>query len=125
MVLWKIGLPLIALAAIVLFRNQIGSLFGQAGTAIGAGAGQGVTNALNSFSEALKQGTAGWGKFLDEGGLSQWNKPTSNTSKTYVPNTVKLGSSGSTKTDTVVTPQIREYSDSAKSFFSAWNKQWS
>lgn len=132
---WKIQLAVAAAAimAIVIFRQQISGALGQAGGAIGSGFGNAFTGFFNSFGAALQAGTAGWGDFLAGGGAAgQWlrenqqqkEQTTSSQTKTYMGKTIKVGGGGSTKTDQVITPATREYSDSTKPYFDAFRKAW-
>lgn len=103
----KVGLIIALIGAVVVFRDQIGKGFGAAGASLGSGLNQGISS---FFAEATK----GAGDFFFGGGaLGQYfrEQGSSSTTKTYVPNEIKIAGSGSTKSDVVITPQTRETSD--------------
>jgi hypothetical protein len=116
---WKLnlGLAAAALVAVVAFRNQIGGLFGQAGTALGSGISTGFANFIGGLTGPLTQRPENWlGPWNLLGDPDQDGRPGStggsSTTKTYVPNIIKIGSSTTSYTDKVVTPATRESSDS-------------
>lgn len=115
---WKLnlGLAAAAIVSVVVFRDHIKQALGTAGSALGQGISGGFANFIGGLTAPLAQKPEGWlGPWNLLGDPDQDGRPgstgSSSTTKTYVPNIIKVAGATTSKSDAVVTPQTRERSD--------------